>query len=127
MMGLSFLGANLHAQPFGSLINAVLPAGSDIRTPVARVAPFADDPPWSWPAEERTASVPCCRKAPFAQPARPFPPTRPVGPPFPHEGSALRPSGHRFHRPDYATTPSPASLADVVFSALPQQCGFAGA
>jgi hypothetical protein len=57
----------------------------------------------------------------------PFPPTRPVGPPFPHEGSALRPSGRRFHRPDYATTPSPASLADVAFSALPQQCGFAGA
>jgi hypothetical protein len=44
MTGLSFLGANLHAQPFGELINAVLSAGSDTRTPVARVAPFADDP-----------------------------------------------------------------------------------
>src|SRR5580700_8741475 len=112
---------------FGEQINAVLSAGSDTRTPVARVVPFADDPQGSWPAEERTASVPCCRKALFAQPVCPFPPTRPVGLPFPHEGSALRPSGPRFHRPDCATTPSPTSVADVGFSGLPQQCGFAGA
>ena len=48
-------------------INAVLSAGSDTRTPVAPVPPFADDPQGSWLAEERAASAPCCRKAPFAQ------------------------------------------------------------
>jgi hypothetical protein len=111
----------------GEQINAVLSAGSDTRTPVAPVAPFADDPQGYWLAEERAASGPSCRKAPFAQPVCPFPPTRPVGPPFPREGSALRPSGRRFHRPDCATPPSPTSLADVALSALPQQCGFAGA
>src|SRR5262249_30598352 len=46
--------------------------------------------------------------------------------PFSHEGSALRLSGSRFHRPDCAA-PSPTSVADVAFETLPRQCGFAGA
>src|SRR5690348_13844526 len=114
-------GQRMGLDAFGEQINAVLSARSDTRTRVASVAPFADDPQGSWLAEERTASAQSDRKAPFAQPVCPFPPTRPVGPPFPHEGSALRLSGTRFHRPGFATRPSPTSLADVAFSALPQQ------
>jgi hypothetical protein len=34
----------IEAHAFGEQFNAVLSAGSDTRTPVAPVAPFADDP-----------------------------------------------------------------------------------
>ena len=104
---------------FGEQISAVLSADFDTRAPGAPVAPFADDPQGSWPAEERTAFGPCCRKASFGQPMCPFRPTRSVGPPFPREGFALRPSEPRFHRPGFATTPpSPTSLVDVAFRAF---------
>jgi hypothetical protein len=38
MTGLSFLGPNLHAQPFGDLNNAVLSAGCGLRTPHLQAA-----------------------------------------------------------------------------------------
>src|SRR6516164_5525032 len=78
------LGSGPRLISVGEQISAALSAGSDKRTPVAPVAPFADDPQESWPAEVRTVSGPCCRKAPFAQLVCPFPPSRPAGRPFPH-------------------------------------------